>query len=245
MAEPLCKDNGDLTVVGIDVGGARKGFHAVALRDGGWADQLHSRNPEALAVWCRRLGAQLIAVDAPCRWSPDGRMRPCEREMLAGGIRCFASPSRARALSHPSNWFGWMLQGEALYGALEQEHPLCRGLPLQEPCCFETFPHAITWHLRRGDADAAHKREQRRQLLAEAGVPLSTLTSLDWIDAAVCALAAQRIGRGEACVAYGEPDSGLILVPALAPAAEPPLSARVTRAEAHRSHAGSRRCSPG
>ena len=206
-AAPLC-------CVGIDVGGARKGFHAVALRDGALAGQLHSRDPGELAAWCRQsVEAGLIAIDAPSRWSPDGRMRPCERELLAEGIRCFASPTREQAIDHPSNYFGWMLRGEALYDALEPSHPRCRGLPLQGPLCFETFPHAITWQLRGGGADAGRKREQRSELLREAGIALGTLTSIDWIDAALCALAAQRIAAGQPCRVYGEPISGLILVP--------------------------------
>lgn len=42
---------------------------------------------------------------------------------------------------------------------------------------------------------------------------MARFTSIDWIDAALCALAADRIARGDACLAYGEPASGLILVP--------------------------------
>ncbi len=213
-----------LTTIGIDVGGARKGFHAVALTDGAWAGQLRSRDPAALADWCRQLGAELIGIDAPCRWSGDGRMRPCEQALLRQGIRCFASPTREQAIAHPTHYFGWMLQGEALYQALEPTHPLCGGLPLRGPCCFETFPHAITWQLRGGDADASRKRIERRELLEQAGLSLASLTSIDWIDAALCALAAQRIGAGKPCTLFGEADSGLILVPA--PAHEHPLQGR-------------------
>lgn len=199
--------------VGIDVGGARKGFHAVALRDGELVAQLASRDAEELAAWCRSVRAGLIGIDAPSCWSVDGAMRPCERQLLAEGIRCFASPTRARAIGHPSDYFGWMLRGEALYQALERSHPPCRALPPQGPACFETFPHAITWQLRGGHADAARKREQRSELLRGAGIALATLSGIDWIDAALCALAAQRIASGHPCRIYGEPESGLILVP--------------------------------
>jgi hypothetical protein len=37
--------------VGIDVGGIRKGFHAVALRGGAYAGQMASREVQALAHW--------------------------------------------------------------------------------------------------------------------------------------------------------------------------------------------------
>jgi len=216
------------TVIGIDVGGSRKGFHAVALTGGAYAARLGTSELQELAHWCRTvIGAQLIAIDAPCRWSSDGRARPCERELNAVGIRCFASPSRTAALSHPSNYYGWMLQGEALYRELEASHPLLSGLPApglqaSDTACFETFPHAIAWHLRGGNADARQKRPQRRALLEQAGVDTAALTSIDWIDAALCALAAHQLASGQPSRAYGEPASGLIVVPQGPSAAEPP-----------------------
>ena len=156
-----------ITVVGIDVGGVRKGFHAVALRDGVYAGQLATGDVQELAHWCRSVvGASVIAIDAPCRWSSDGRARPCERELMRQGI-----------------------------------------------FCFETFPHAITWHLRVGKAKARQKRPQRTALIAQAGISTAPLTSIVWIDAALCALAAHRVASGAACLAFGEPDTGLIVVP--------------------------------
>jgi hypothetical protein len=126
-----------ITVVGIDVGGVRKGFHAVALRDGVYAGQLATVDVQELAHWCRSVvGASVIAIDAPCRWSSDGRARPCERELMRQGIFCFA-----------------------------------------------TFPHAITWHLRNGEAKARQKRPQRTALLAQACISTAPLTSIDLIDA--------------------------------------------------------------
>jgi predicted nuclease with RNAse H fold len=205
--------------VGIDVGGARKGFHAVALSGGAYASQLTTRDVLDLSHWCRSVvGARVIAIDAPCRWSTGGRPRPCEWELMGRGIRCFATPTRQRAVEHPTNYFGWMLQGEALYqalenGAQEQAYPLVRSLPPSGPCCFETFPHAITWHLCGGEAQAAQKRTQRRELLQQAGIDLAALTSIDLIDAALCALTAHVVATGGECVSYGEPESGLIVVP--------------------------------
>jgi hypothetical protein len=137
---------------------------------------------------------------------------------MARGIRCFASPTRQTALDHPTNYFGWMLQGEALYqalegGAPEQAYPLLRSLPHSGRGCFETFPHAITWHLRGGQARAAEKLAQRRELLDQAGIDRAPLTSIDWIDAALCALAAHQVATGDECVSYGEPETGWIVVP--------------------------------
>jgi len=205
-----------ITVVGIDVGGARKGFHAVALRDGVYAGQLATGDVQELAHWCRSVvGASAIAIDAPCRWSTTGHVRPCERELMQQGIFCFATPSRENAEQHPSGYFDWMRRGADLYQALVDSHPLLTSLPCPgQHCCFETFPHAITWHLRGGEAKARQKRPQRTALLTQAGISTAPLTSIDLIDAALCALTAHRVASGAACLAFGEPDNGLIVVPA-------------------------------
>jgi hypothetical protein len=42
------------TVIGIDVGGSRKGFHAVALTGGSYADRLATAEVRELVHWCRR-----------------------------------------------------------------------------------------------------------------------------------------------------------------------------------------------
>lgn len=208
--------------IGIDVGGARKGFHAVALCGGAIAGQFASRDARELSHWCVAvMRARVIAIDAPCRWSTDGRPRPCERELLGQGIRCFPSPTRQQALVHPTNTFGWMLQGEALFQCLEPSHPLLARLPIAGPACFETFPHAIAWHLGGGHASAAEKLLQRRALLERVGIDPAPLRRIDWIDAALCGLAAQQAAYGGPCASYGEPETGLIVVPAgVQPAAQ-------------------------
>lgn len=205
-----------ITTVGIDVGGARKGFHAVALSDGAYTSQLATSDVETLRDWClNEMKVQVIAIDAPCRWSTNGRMRACERELMQRGIHCFASPTREQAIRHPSDYYGWMLRGEALYQALEPSHPICTALPVAgEHCCMETFPHAITWHLRGGEAQARQKRRQRRELLRQAGIDLEQLSNIDLVDAALCALTAHRAASGASCKTYGNPFEGIIVVPA-------------------------------
>ena len=95
----------------------------------------------------------------------------------------------ARDPANGSCYYGWMLQGEALFQDLEPSHPLLTALPITGPGCFETFPHAITWHLRGGHATDANKRAERSELLEQAGIDLASLTSIDQIDAALCCLA--------------------------------------------------------
>jgi len=204
-----------IATVGVDVGGERKGFHAVAIAGGDYSGHLATKDVRELRDWCRdTVRARVIAVDAPCNWSNDGHSRPAERELMQKGIWCFSTPTRGLAVSHRTNHFGWMLRGEELFRALADGYPLCREMPVaSQKCCFETFPHAITWHLRGGDADASQKRKQRRALLAQAGIDLTHLTNIDLIDAALCALAAYRAATGGECVSFGEPNTGLLIVP--------------------------------
>jgi predicted nuclease with RNAse H fold len=213
-------DSPGVTVVGIDVGGARKGFHAVAITSGDYSSHLATKDVQELSQWCREAQqARVIAIDAPCRWSKDGRARPAERGLMANGIWCFSTPTRQMALDHPQNHFGWMLQGEAVFQALEPTHPLCGRLPLVKGKnhCLETFPHAITWHLMGSSARAARKWEQRLAVLARGGIDLTELTNIDLVDAALCALTAHHVAMGRACVSYGEQDTGVIIVPKALP----------------------------
>jgi predicted nuclease with RNAse H fold len=207
------------TVVGIDVGGTRKGFHAVALNGGDYAGNFATNDVQKLAHWCGAvIGARVIAVDAPCRWSQDGRARPAERQLMAKKIWCFSTPTREQAEVHPRNHYGWMLQGETLFKALESTHTLCSALPVVggKPHCLETFPHAIASHLLAGQATASEKRRQRKALLKGAGIDTTPLTNIDLIDAALCAHVAHLVATGAACASYGEPATGLIIVPAWA-----------------------------
>lgn len=204
----------DTAVIGIDVGGQRKGFHAVALKGGEYSGRYATGDVDKLVDWCRKVQGTVIALDAPCRWSTDGHARTAERRLMEKGIWCFSTPTRQRAVDHPKNHYGWMLQGEKLFEALEGSHPICAELPAAgQTCCVETFPHAVTWHLNGGNADAKHKRSQRRSLLKKAGVDLVELTNIDFVDAALCALTAQYLASGARCVSYGDANTGYIIVP--------------------------------
>jgi hypothetical protein len=79
--------------------------------------------------------------------------------------------------------------------------------------CLETFPHAITHALGTPPISGRNKRRDRSALLHAAGIDIGTLTNIDWIDAALCALTAYRTAIGAPCRAYGEPETGLLIVP--------------------------------
>lgn len=209
-------DKPPLVVAGIDVGGKKKGLHAVALTDGAYHSQFHSCDTTQIVDWCRAtVRASVIAIDAPCRWSADGRSRPAERQLMGEKIMCFSTPSREKAIIHRTNHYGWMLQGEELFRALETTHPLCCALPLipDTNVCLETFPHAITHALGIPPIFGRNKRRDRTALLLQARIDTTKLTNIDWIDATLCALTAHRAASGTPCKAYGEPETGLLIVP--------------------------------
>lgn len=201
-------------VAGIDVGGPKKGFHCVALKDDAYLAQFVSCVPSEIAAWCRRIGAQCVGIDAPCRWSQTGRARPAERELMAQKIWCFSTPSKEAAESHPRNHFGWMLNGAELYRDLETTHELFDGAVKRPipPMCFETFPQAIACSLAGRIVTAKRKRSVREGLLNRFGLDTSSLTNIDLIDAALCALTANYFAHGH-FKSYGETETGLIVVP--------------------------------
>jgi predicted nuclease with RNAse H fold len=205
------------TVVGIDVGGAKKGYHAVAFTDGKYVGHTTSGNVETIAVWVKEQGAQVVAVDAPCGWSTDGGSRPCERELQRIGISSFYTPTRERAILSKRDFYGWVFNGEALYVELKAHFPLYSGGVVEagRPFCFETFPHAITWQLRGGQADAKKKRDQRRELLEwKLGQEeAANLKGIDFKDAALCAWMAAHAVAGGSLHALGDVESGFLLVP--------------------------------
>jgi predicted nuclease with RNAse H fold len=201
----------DFIVVGVDVGGPKKGFHAVALQDGQYRERLSTPIAEEVAVWCRRLTAAVVGIDAPCRWSLTGRARPCERALAAEGLHTFATPSQAKGRTNP--FYQWMVQGVDLYRCFAPDYQLYNGQrSVSGQICFETFPHAVACALAGKTLSAKQKRADRSRLLREAGVSTDALTNIDWIDAALCALAAHHLRAGT-FTAYGDTAEGFIVVP--------------------------------
>jgi predicted nuclease with RNAse H fold len=198
-------------VVGVDVGGPKKGFHAVALQDGQYCDKLATLIAEEVAAWCRRLKASVVGIDAPCRWSLTGRARPCERALAAEGLHTFATPSQVKGEAHP--FYRWMVQGADLYRCFAPDYQLYNGQrSVSGQICFETFPHAVACALAGKILSAKQQRADRSRLLRKAGVSTEALTNIDWIDAALCALAAHHLVMGT-FKKYGDVAEGFIVVP--------------------------------
>ena len=198
-------------VVGIDVGGPSKGFHAVALRDGVYLEKFAALDAQPMARWCHEINAQVIGIDAPCRWSTTGRARRAERELAAEGVYAFATPNREVAENR--NFYRWMLNGAALYKLIETHYQLFDGRNTAlGRVCFETFPQAVACALAGKIVSAKQKRIVRRELLREARIDTTPLSNIDLIDAALCALAANHLLTGNIKI-YGEATEGFIVVP--------------------------------
>jgi predicted nuclease with RNAse H fold len=199
------------TVAGVDVGGMKKGFHGLALRDGQIVATLKTCSAATAAVWCREQRVFAIGIDAPCRWSLTGGARPCERELAGLGLSCFSTPTKTIGEVHP--FYQWMVNGAELFRLLAAHYRLYdRRSPLVEPLCFETFPHAIACALTGTTLSAKQKHVERRRLLEQAGIATDALKTMDDIDAALCALAAQHVVAGQ-FKAYGDVSEGFILLP--------------------------------
>lgn len=105
-----------------------------------------------------------------------------------------------------------MLNGERLFQALASSYPLASSPKVAFPCSIETFPQAVACALAGSVVSAKRKGAVRRDLLRKQGLDLSLLTNIDFVDAALCAVAARYVLLGDAR-AYGELQTGQIWVP--------------------------------
>ena len=198
------------TVIGVDVGSSKKGFHAVALCGTEILGRDCFQKPTELVEWCGAQNAQAVAVDAPCRWSVTGRARRAEREMMELGIHAFATPTREKA--EQSANYAWMVEGANLYRLLERRYSLFDGNLPTGRVCIETYPHAAACALAGAVISAKRKSSVRRKLIREARLDDKALSNIDYIDAALCALSAQSLLQGK-YLAYGDASEGFIVVP--------------------------------
>ena len=200
-----------LVVAGIDVGGVRKGFHCVALCDRTILGTTTSTRPQTICDWCFEVGAQVVAVDAPCRWSLAGRSRFAERDIRARtGISTFSTPDITVGKTHP--FYEWVRNGQTLYRLLEKSHSLFNGEVGTGPQCMETFPQAVACALAQRILPAKSKCADRRDVLVKRGLETSMLKNIDFVDAALCAVAALYLQRNE-FDCYGDDKEGFIVVP--------------------------------
>lgn len=106
-----------------------------------------------------------------------------------------------------------MVQGADLYRCFAPDYQLYNGQrSVSGQIYFETFPHAVACALAGKILSAKQQRADRSRLLRKVGVSTEALTNIDWIDAALCALAAHHLVMGT-FKKYGDVTEGFIVVP--------------------------------
>jgi predicted nuclease with RNAse H fold len=204
----------EANVVGIDVGGERKGFHAVALR-GGVFVKISDQDPAVIFDWCIEQKATVVAVDAPCAWSRKESSRRAERDLrlFDEKIHIFATPTRDRAKDNTNGFYAWVFNGEKLYVKLQKHYSLFGGVHGEGQLCIETFPHAAACALAGEVVSAKHKARVRRKVLQDRGYDVSGLPNIDFVDAAICAVVADEFRKNN-FRPFGNAEEGFIIVPA-------------------------------
>jgi predicted nuclease with RNAse H fold len=173
------------TVMGVDVGGRRKGFDVALLDDREVAALIGRLDCEAVVELVSMHRPALIAVDSPRSCAPEGQStRECERELNTSicGIRW--TPDKKRA--HADPYFAWIVEGRALYAALT-----AADVPV-----IEVFPTAswTRWYDPRGPLTRAAWTRDGLARLCLTGVP--ERTNQDQRDAIAAAMTAQQHTRG-------------------------------------------------
>jgi predicted nuclease with RNAse H fold len=171
---------------------------------------IHKHNPGEVVDWCIETKVVVVAVDAPCKWSRSGKSRQAESDLAKKGIHCYATPAREYAKSR--KFYQWVFNGERLYEKLRHAYHFYDGQSKGGKICFETFPHAIVCALAGNIVPAKPKARVRRKALCKAGFDTSSLANIDFLDAALCAVAANYFRRN-AYVKYGDKLEGFIIVP--------------------------------
>ena len=108
-------------------------------------------------------------------------------------------------------FYGWVFNGLRLYEALGSDYPLYRG-EATEKNCIETFPHAVVCALRGEVVSARRKNKVPRSILRDLGIDDSPLPNIDFVDAAICALAAKAFEEGN-FKKIGNATEGYIILP--------------------------------
>ena len=188
-------------VIGIDVGGIKKGFHAVHLKDVKIVSIFHHKDPLILGKWVQSKKPSIVAVDSPSGWSSNRRSREAERTLRFKDkhIPCFCTPTKA--IAKKSSFYDWVFNGEKLYKVLKK-------LNIET---YETYPHGITEMIINLEGDGS-KIERRRKAVKKLGLTLIEHENIDFIDAALCSLTAHAKLTNEV-VCFGNKKEGYILLP--------------------------------
>jgi predicted nuclease with RNAse H fold len=174
---------------GVDVGGGRKGFHAVMVDSKRVVDGPEQiRSAVEVVAWLAGRESALTAIDSPHSPAPAGqRSRPCEREFFAAGICGIRyTPDRTTIEARRDGYYEWIQRGFDLYEALFAEN-------LEVIECFPT----ASWTRWAGSKGVRTRASWTREALGQielAGVP--ERTNQDVRDAVAAALTARAHAAG-------------------------------------------------
>lgn len=178
-------------VAGIDVAGQKKGFHLAVkhARENRWHSFIQFFEPQDVTFHLHNLQKALsgnclcIAVDSPPQASVGTKStRIAERELHSDGYRIQWTPRDLK------KEIPWMKNGERLWNELRRSFP---GTSI-----VESFPTAA--------GEGLYATRETIPLNIFFGRHMRDFTK-DYVDAAVCALVAERSARGETKL-YGPSD---------------------------------------
>ena len=159
----------------------------------------------------------IIAIDSPPAWAPEGSRRQTEIEIWRIGLQLFPTPSKGSRSTKGAD--AWMETGMAVFKAVEGLGFCLFSGDGFESTAIEVFPHASAVVLSGGLPPAGvtlkhpkAKAAWRAGVLACQGVASHLLTTLDEIDAALAALTGLYALAGEGGW-RGIPSEGVIVLP--------------------------------
>jgi predicted nuclease with RNAse H fold len=200
-----------MRTVGVDVGGIRKGFHAVVNQHGNFLAKFHSCHVDELVEWILNQDPTVVAIDAPSMFSFDARSRDSERALNKLGVKCFYTPTRE--LAKKSHFYDWVFNGERLFQRLNL--PIYSGDKQPLPCAIETFPHGVHLHFWKNhpaNFDQSKVLARKTTLTQKLNYNTQELSNIDYIDAALCAVCADYFTNNQ-FIAYGNKQDGFIVLP--------------------------------
>jgi predicted nuclease with RNAse H fold len=210
--------------VGVDVS-VRRGLDVVVLdeRRRFVVAPRARQTPDDLEGLLREHRPAAVAIDSPPAWGVRGSSRRAERELIGLGLPCFRTPSDPALRDHP--FYAWMFAGHAAFAAAARAgYPCFTGGPDATGQALEVFPHgaAVALAGRRPPPGTARrpaeKRWWRSAVLAQAGVDVGPLRTVDAVDAALAALVAVIVAEDGPWFSLGEPDEGCVVLPGAPPA---------------------------
>ncbi|MCG8571531.1 MAG: DUF429 domain-containing protein [Spirochaetes bacterium] len=179
-------------VVGIDVGGHKKGYHAAFyhLEEKKLLSLIHIKTVAEIIRQIDetsrnfQLNCSAIGIDSPAQsFLISNQNRQAEKELVTAGYRIIWTPK------NQTKTYNWMEQGAALWKQLKQKYP--------HTSIIETFPTAIQNNLVETTAalplNILHGKDKRK-------------FTQDYIDAFLCALACEQFLLHKSRV-YGLDDS--------------------------------------